>query len=529
MIGGIGITMGGDAHVIARLAFVLFALIALGPVPALAQSGALDVTLRAAPRTDAPEAGKVRLYAKSKALVIGIDSYTERGWPKLSGAVKDALGVADALKAQGFVVTLLKDLKSDDLDRALKDFFVVEGADPEARLLLWFAGHDHTIDGEGYIVPADAVGPDNATAFRRRAISVRRFGEYMREAKAKHVLAIFDSCFSGSVFNVARATPPAAITLATAEPVRQFVSSGEAEQLVADDGTFRQLFLDALAGREPQADANGDGYITGSELGLFLHDKLTNLTGNKQTPRYGKLNALGYDRGDFVFEAGQLRLPPPVKAVAGSGASETARVNDSNKVIPEVELGRIAKDEFRERLKKAVEANNDLQVRELIKEGLSSARDDDRIFALGAWFINNKQFLIRFDLPPWLWSQVKEAQQITQQRDRNNALRSLQGGGLRKMYDDTGGVLTFQHNVNDLSQAKGTIWSIRGDRSEHHTGDIRIGARGIVITSKLAVGTRSQCSFNLKLQGRILQGEASCLKQAGYVGYVPFPVSMELD
>jgi hypothetical protein len=60
-----------------------------------------------------------------------------------------------------------------------------------------------------------------------------------------------------------------------------------------------------LAGKEPDADANHDGYVTGTELGLFLQQKVTNLTHNRQTPRYGKLNAYGYDRGDFVFQVGK--------------------------------------------------------------------------------------------------------------------------------------------------------------------------------------------------------------------------------
>ena len=42
------------------------------------------------------------------------------------------------------------------------------------------------------------------------------------------------------------------------------------------------IFCDALAGKEPQADANGDGYVTGTELGLFLHQKITDLTNNRQ-------------------------------------------------------------------------------------------------------------------------------------------------------------------------------------------------------------------------------------------------------
>jgi formylglycine-generating enzyme required for sulfatase activity len=278
------------------------------PAATAQTGGVFDIWLKARESADAPNDQKVTLYKKSKALVIGNDHYSG-GWPQLSNGIKDAEEVAKGLKAQGFEVTLEKDLKSEELDRILKNFFVREGADVDTRLLLWFAGHGYTVRDEGYIVPVDAPSPKADADFREKAISLRRFGEYMREANARHVLAIFDSCFGGTVFDVARSMPPPAITLATTERVREFISSGEAEQQVSDDGTFRKLFLDVLAGKEPDADANHDGYVTGTELGLFLQQKMTNLTNNRQTPRYGKLNALGYDRGDFVFQVGKPDVP----------------------------------------------------------------------------------------------------------------------------------------------------------------------------------------------------------------------------
>jgi TPR repeat protein len=305
----------------------LIALFAYGPLGAqTTPSGILEVWLKARESADAPNTEKVSLYLKSKALVIGNDHYDGRGWPKLSNGIRDAEEVAKGLAAQGFEVTLKKDLSSNDLDRALKNFFIFEGADENTRLLIWFAGHGSTIDGEGYIVPVDAPAQKTDAQFRDKAISLRRFGEYMREAKSRHVLAIFDSCFSGSVFNVARSAPPPAITLATTQPVREFISSGDAEQQVSDDGAFRRLFLDVLAGKESDADANRDGYVTGSELGLFLHQKMTNLTSNRQTPRYGKLNALGFDRGDFVFQVGTIQAPvaPPITSTLPSSEAAVA-------------------------------------------------------------------------------------------------------------------------------------------------------------------------------------------------------------
>jgi formylglycine-generating enzyme required for sulfatase activity len=301
-------------------------LVSILPASTSAQTafGVLNVWLKKHESADAPNDQPITLYQKSKALVIGMDHYSG-AWPRLSNGIKDAEEVAKGLAAQGFEVTFKKDLKSRDLDDTLRDFFIVDGNDPNARLLLWFAGHGDTIDGEAYLVPVDAPSPKFDSDFRLKAISLRRFGEYMREAKARHVLAIFDSCFSGGVFNVARSLPPPAITLATTQPVREFISSGEAEQQVSDDGTFRKLFLDVLAGKEPDADANHDGYVTGTELGLFLHQKMTNLTNNRQTPRYGKLNALGYDRGDFVFQVSKPDAPSVAATPTPQSTSEAER------------------------------------------------------------------------------------------------------------------------------------------------------------------------------------------------------------
>jgi hypothetical protein len=262
----------------------------------------------------AAPAGELELYRASYALVVGIDAY-ESGWPRLSNAVKDAREVARALRGQGFEVQEAVNLKRTDLADTLENFFIDKGRDENARLLVWFAGHGYTDAGEGFIMPADAVKPGD-DQFRRKALSLRRFGEFMHNARSKHALAIFDACFAGTIFNTARAMPSAAITRSIALPVRAYVSSGDADQQVSDNGEFRKLFVRALAGDEPKADANGDGFLTGTELGLFLSDRVTNLTKGRQVPRYGKLNEAEYDRGDFVFALNTAVAPPYVPPTA---------------------------------------------------------------------------------------------------------------------------------------------------------------------------------------------------------------------
>jgi formylglycine-generating enzyme required for sulfatase activity len=138
---------------------------------------------------------------------------------------------------------------------------------------------------------------------------LRDFGTFVRLAAAKHVFTIFDSCFAGTLFNVARSAPPPQITRLTVEPARQFLTSGDAGQKVSDDGTFARLFIEALKGQR-RADANGDTYLTASELGAFLDARISNYTQNRQTPRFGALRDPRFDKGNFVF---QLASTAPVR------------------------------------------------------------------------------------------------------------------------------------------------------------------------------------------------------------------------
>ena len=338
----------------ANLAAVL--LLVTAAFSAHAASRGLRVELRQSEAADAAAAGTVQLYQNSYALVIGIDAY-KAGWPRLSNAVKDAQAVAAALRAKGFEVTLKINLDAAELETTFREFFILKGEDKQARLFVWYAGHGHTEKGEGYLVPADAPKPSARSRFKLKALPLRRFGEYVRLAEAKHAFAVFDACFAGTVFDSQRALPPAAVTRATTLPVRQFLTSGDAGQTVSDDGTFRELFIRALNGEE-RADANGDRYVTASELGLFLSTRVTNLTRSRQTPRYGKLRDKDYDRGDFVFKlpalvkpnpkpAPKIVQPPPVRPDPTVGLTFWNSVKDSdNPAVLEAYLMQYPKGTF---------------------------------------------------------------------------------------------------------------------------------------------------------------------------------------
>jgi len=299
---------------------IIFIVVVLLTIPAAnAASRGITVQLRASEAKNAAVTGEYQMYKESYALVVGIDAYTE-GWPRLSNAVKDAELIAAALEEKGFDVELHRNLDSDALMQVFKRFFILKGEKPDARLFVWFAGHGATVDGEGYLVPADAPIISEGASFKFSSLALRDFGTYMRQSSSKHVYAVFDSCFAGTVFSAQRALPPAAITRATTLPVRQFLTSGDADQTVSDDGQFRDLFIRAIRGEE-RSDANADGYLTASELGMYLGDRVTNLTESAQTPRYGKLRDRDFDRGDFVFAL-------PTAPDSGSGPTDGAQENE---------------------------------------------------------------------------------------------------------------------------------------------------------------------------------------------------------
>ena len=186
----------------------LVAGIGLATAVDAASNRGLKVPIKASDARDAKVTEEIELYSKSYALVVGNDDYTA-GWPRLGQAVNDARRVVAALEAKGFEVTLKTNLNARDMRQTFEDFFIEKGSDPDARLFVWFAGHGHTdVKDEGYLIPVDGALEKNRRRFLRTALSLRRFGEFVRLAESKHVFSIFDSCFAGTIFNVARSAPP---------------------------------------------------------------------------------------------------------------------------------------------------------------------------------------------------------------------------------------------------------------------------------------------------------------------------------
>jgi len=241
------------------------------------------------------------LYEDYHALVIGVSNYDQ--WPKLPYATEDAKEVAERLKMMGYQVKLILDPTSRELKAAFNEMVYTMGTAENRAIMFYYAGHGETeplADNTkmGYLIPKDCpLLKKDPIGFNSRAISMRDIESYSLKIRSKHVLMLFDSCFSGSLFGLVRAVPDD-ITEKSNLPVRQYITAGREDEPVPDKSIFKRSFLIGLEG---DADLTGDGYITGSELGMYLSDKVVNYTNGRQHPQYGKINNPNLDRGDYIF------------------------------------------------------------------------------------------------------------------------------------------------------------------------------------------------------------------------------------
>jgi esterase/lipase superfamily enzyme len=298
-------------------------------------------------RNDESESAGVKttkLYGKSRALVIGIDSYSDSAWPNLKNGVMDANLVGRALIKQGFDVTVRTNVIGSELRAALSSFLFTQDHEGDTRLVIWFSGHGHTFrshDGveEGFLIPSDAPPPSSEGQLKKSALSLREFNNILTNSPAKHVLAVLDSCVSDATFlrsvnlnNLHSPFPPS-----VARPIRRVITAGSANEATADDGLFGRIFTEALSGGGVGLGFFDDGYLTGAELGRLIERKLTEQTGGRQHPLQTSFSG-GDSGGDIVFQvrsntAGFFPMPTtrgmrpsaPITAPSDGSVSEIVR------------------------------------------------------------------------------------------------------------------------------------------------------------------------------------------------------------
>ncbi len=286
--------------------------------------------------SDAPR----KLYRESWAVIIGVNDY--QTWPKLRYAVNDANGIEEVLVNRfGFQHDHIRKLLNGDATRQrimqvlgddLSDSRKVQRED---RVFFFFAGHGATRtldDGRqiGFIVPVDA----DQSNYYSTAISMTTLREAADLIPAKHVYFVMDSCYSGLAMTRAVggfSKDRSYLEEITRRSARQILTAGGADQQVADDGpNGHSVFTWALLqGLEGQADLDGNGVITASELGAYVSPIVASFA--KQTPAVG--NMVGSEGGEFIFELQPQPLTSVSKQLDGQSLQLTEQLSSLQKQI----------------------------------------------------------------------------------------------------------------------------------------------------------------------------------------------------
>ena len=157
------------------------------------------------------EGHSINIYKSYHAMIVGVSDYEK--WPKLPYAINDAKEIAEKLKELGFEVKLVLDPSSGEMKTLINEMVYEMGREEDRAVLFYYAGHGETEtladkNKMGYLIPKDCpLLKRDPMGFANNAISMRDIESASLRMKSKHVLMLFDSCFSGSLFALVRAVP----------------------------------------------------------------------------------------------------------------------------------------------------------------------------------------------------------------------------------------------------------------------------------------------------------------------------------
>jgi hypothetical protein len=263
--------------------FIFAALVLVLPVSILAQPRGLNVVASAI--SDSTPGRQI-------AVLIAVDRYRE--WLPLRFPVRDAKALKQVLNDR-YYITDTVELYNEDATKAgiLKRFDQLsQELKPEDSVLIYYAGHGHLDSATdlGFWIPQDAGTDQYAQANWLPNAQIRAL---IGKMKARHVMLVSDSCFSGDILNTSRGAAPEIsndyFKNAYARRSRQVLTSG-ASEAVPDESAFSRALIKTL---QDNTKPYVDPYM------LFGEIRLSQVA---TTPLFGTLNGTDHqDGGSFVL------------------------------------------------------------------------------------------------------------------------------------------------------------------------------------------------------------------------------------
>lgn len=262
-------------------------------------------------------AGQAAAVGTQHAVLIAIDKYTH--WNSLRYPVKDAKEIKEILSRRYFIDRFYE-LYDDSATKAdiIRLFNrLISTLKPEDGLFIFYAGHGHLdqMSDTGFWIPADG-GLDRFE--QDNWLPNAQLRGFISKMKARHVVLMSDSCFSGDILNPTRAITPEITSEyfrnAYSRVSRQVLTSG-ASETVPDVSDFARGLKMALEGNTaPQLDP------------LMLYNQIR-LGMKGTTPLLGDLKDSGHQEGaSFLFFLKNAEQQTPAAASAPADAQPSFTV-----------------------------------------------------------------------------------------------------------------------------------------------------------------------------------------------------------
>jgi uncharacterized caspase-like protein len=241
------------------------------------------------------ESGKTATVRRRLAILIGNNDY-RKPIPALDTPIADIGKTAEILESHfGFETLVLKNAGKVQIIEALNK--IAANVTPDDSVLIFYAGHGYLMDDTkmGFWIPVDASVKTAAGWISNTDIS-----KLLAAIKARQVILISDSCFSGSLTREQKVTSsdPSKVDEMRRQRSVLVLSSG-GDEPVSDEGKEgHSIFAWNLI----QTLQSVDGVTPGYEVYRSVRGKVMN--DYRQEPQYGAVVSAGHTPGgEYLFES----------------------------------------------------------------------------------------------------------------------------------------------------------------------------------------------------------------------------------
>ncbi len=295
-----------------NVAVLLFAVVLARLLPAQAEdSRGLNAAVKQL-------AGDTAAVGTQYAVFIAINRYKD--WNALRYPVADAREITEILSRRYYVDRFIELYDEEATKAGIVRLFnqLIITTRPEDGVFIFYAGHGHLdqMSDTGFWIPADG-GLD--TFEQDNWLPNAQIRGFISKMKARHIVLMSDSCFSGDILNPTRAITPEITSeyfrRAYSRVSRQVLTSG-ASETVPDSSEFARGLKMALEGNTaPQLDP----IMLYSQIRLGMKDT---------TPLLGDLKNSGHQEGgSFLFFLKDAGVQAPGGEAALSGPDVAVRID----------------------------------------------------------------------------------------------------------------------------------------------------------------------------------------------------------